>query len=103
MTENALPGTGFAVCRTVRIEQNGADSVIDFKNSLGGSEFRYEGTWTGNGMSIARLSIRSRAAKNATGDCTIFRAAGKISTVTCVAKVDWKTFAANFEASRINP
>ena len=101
--EGASPGTGFALCSSIRIQQNGSDSVIDFRQSLGGSEFRYEGTWTGDGMAIAQLSIKGRPPKDANGDCTIFRNAGKISAVTCVAKIDWKTFAANFVASRINP
>ena len=101
--KKALPGTGFAPCRSVRIEQNGAASVIDFRNSLGGSEFRYEGTWTGDGMAITRLSFNGRAPQDASGDCRIYRNAGDISTVSCVAKIDWKTFAANFVASRVNP
>jgi len=103
VVEKALPGTGFAPCRSVRIERSGGASVIDFRNSLGGSEFRYDGPWTGDGMTIARLSFNGRAPKDASGDCRIYRNGGTISTVTCVAKIDWKTFAANFVASRINP
>ena len=101
--ESALPGTGFALCNAVRIEQNNTASAIDFRNSLGGSEFRYEGTWSGDGMTISRLSFKGRAPKDARGNCRIFRNAGNISTVTCIAKIDGNSFAANLVASRINP
>lgn len=101
--ESALPGTGFALCNAVRIEENSTASAIDFRNSLGGSEFRYEGTWSGDGMTISRLSFKGRTPKDASGNCRIFRNAGNISTVTCIAKIDGNSFAANFVASRINP
>ena len=103
--ESVGPDTGFAVCNsvTVTITGNGDNSAIDFRRSLGGSEFRYEGALSGNTMRIAQLRIRGREALDARGECTIFRRGEKISTVTCVAKSGWKTFAANFVTSRINP
>lgn len=101
--EQVGPGTGFAACRSVVITRNGSDSVIDFRRSLGGSEFRYEGTLSGDTMTIESLQIRGRAAQAASGECTIFHRGDGISTVTCIAKVGWKTYAANFVPSRINP
>ncbi|WP_346034154.1 hypothetical protein [Erythrobacter westpacificensis] len=101
--ESVGPDTGFAVCNSVAITRNGDSSAIDFRRSLGGSEFRYEGALSGDSMTIARLRIKGRVAQDADGECTIFRRGEKISTVTCVARSGWKTFAANFVASRINP
>ncbi len=100
--KNLLPITGVAQCNSVRIERNGGASVMDFRQTLGGSEFRYEGTWTGDGMTISRLAIAGRAPSEATGDCTVYRNGGQISTVTCIAKIGPKAFAANFVTSRIN-
>lgn len=100
--KNLLPITGVAQCNSVRIKRNGGASVMDFRQTLGGSEFRYEGTWTGDGMTISRLAIAGRAPSQATGDCTVYRNGGQISTVTCIAKVGPKAFAANFVTSRIN-
>ncbi|MFN3820481.1 hypothetical protein [Blastomonas sp.] len=100
--KSILPDTGLALCNSVRIERNADASVIDFRQTLGGSQFRYEGTWTGDGMAINRLAIRGRAPKPATGDCTVYRNAGQISTITCIAKAERKAFAANFVASRVN-
>lgn len=97
------PGTGFAPCNSVVITRSGSNSVIDYRRSLGGSEFRYEGTLSGNTMTIARLIIQDREPMTASGECTIFHKGQQISTVTCVAKAGWKTFAANFVTSRINP
>jgi hypothetical protein len=100
---NVGPDTGFAECNSVTIIRDGTNSVIDFRRTIAGSEFRYEGALSGDTMTIRRLRIRGRAPRNATGECTIFHRNDRISTVTCVAKVGWKTFAANFVTSRLNP
>lgn len=101
--ENVGPDTGFALCNSVTITRAGAHSAIDYRRALGGSEFRYEGAISGNTMQIARLTIREREPQEASGKCTIYYNRGRISTVTCIAKVGWKTFAANFVVSQINP
>lgn len=97
------PGTGFARCTSLVITRSGSRGAIDYRRSLGGSEFRYEGSFAGNTMTIERLIIQGREAQAASGKCTLFHRGQQISTVTCVAKVGWKTFAGNFVTSRINP
>jgi hypothetical protein len=79
-------GTGFAPCNSVVITRSGSNSVIDYRRSLGGSEFRYAGTLSGNTMTIARLTIQNREPMAASGECTIFHKGQQISTVTCAPR-----------------
>lgn len=91
---------GFAVCDTVVLTQGGEGAAVEFLRESFGSSVRYEGAWSGDTMTIARVQPRDRPLEPAQGYCRVFYRDGAISTVTCVANTRQLAFAANFVTRR---
>jgi hypothetical protein len=73
---------------------------VEFLRESFGSSVRYEGSWSGDTMTIARVQPRDRPLEPAQGYCRVFYREGAISTVTCVANTRQLAFAANFVTRR---
>jgi hypothetical protein len=96
VTPYADGSNGFTWCDSVVIAQDGEQTSFDFRRESWGSMVRYEGELSGDTMRITRVHVRDRPAEAARGQCIIYRANGRISTVTCVANARQLAWAANF-------
>ncbi|MEJ2459942.1 MAG: hypothetical protein P8Y58_18140, partial [Novosphingobium sp.] len=94
--------TVLVTCDTVDIDQSSnVGSVVYRQRSWDATMLRVEGKWDGDRMTVRHLALRNGTSGDAKGMCSIFRRAGRVSVVSCLAKMGGRSFAANFEMSRI--
>lgn len=97
VTEYIGPAAGFARCDSLVIDTRDG-GVLDFRQQGFGSVVRYEGEFVGDTMTIRRVDLPEKPARQAEGTCTIDRNEGRISNVSCIAIAGRLSFAANFVA-----
>lgn len=78
-----------------------AERVVRFSRASSGKTVEFAGDAAGDRMTIRRISLRPGVATAATGYCRTFHRNADISAVSCVARVGWRTYVANFIPSAI--
>ncbi|MCJ2185435.1 hypothetical protein [Novosphingobium beihaiensis] len=95
--------TVLVTCDTVDIDLSAdAGSVVYSRRSWDVTMLRVEGEWEGDSMTVRHMVLRNGTSDDAKGMCRIFRREGRVSVVSCLAKMGTRSYAANFETSRIN-
>lgn len=89
------------LCDTAALRRDGAHASLDFAQRSWGSMARFDGDVAGDRMTVARVTLRDGTARAATGTCALFRSAGKLSAITCLARIGVRSVAANFVTTRL--
>lgn len=89
------------LCDTATLRRDGAHASLDFAQRSWGSMARFDGDIAGDRMTVARVTLRDGTARAATGACALFRSAGKLSAITCLARIGARSVAANFVPTRL--
>lgn len=84
-------------CDSVAIIDNGA--AFEFRDHRSGVRFQFAGSINDDSMTIRHLRLPKREDSAATGTCRIYRRNNDISAISCLARIGWRTYVANFESA----
>jgi hypothetical protein len=86
----------FVQCDTVATDAGG----VEFRQSAWDARFRYEGTWQGGILRVTSLRPRTGKSTPARGTCRVYLTDKQISTISCLAVVNGRSWVANFRAAQ---
>lgn len=85
-------------CDSVAVTTSKSEGMlVQFKRRSSGSTTGFGGEASDDGITIRRVYLKPGVAAPATGHCRTFRKGSDVTAVTCVAKVGWRTYVANFK------
>ena len=93
-------GVVFADCDSAAIDRNGDNAVFRFRNSKRDHPMDFRTKLVGGRWQIFAVRSRVGGWRETSGECTIYRDRGEISTLTCVTTQGATIYAANFEVGR---